>query len=63
MAGAKNILMIGLTRASGGRLAEMCDNAIKIPSDRVAETQEMHLPIYHHICASVEADFLFNQNW
>ena len=54
---AKNILVVGLTGASGGRLAEICDIAIQVPSDQVAEIQEMHLPIYHHICASVEAHF------
>ena len=54
---AKNMLVVGLTGASGGRLAEMCDIAVKVPSDQVAKIQEMHLPIYHHICASVEAHF------
>jgi D-sedoheptulose 7-phosphate isomerase len=57
VARAKNILVVGLTGASGGWLAEICDIAIKVPSDQVAEIQEMHLPIYHHICASVEANF------
>ena len=57
VARAKNILVVGLTGASGGRLAEVCDITVKVPSDRVAEVQEMHLPIYHHICASVEAHF------
>jgi D-sedoheptulose 7-phosphate isomerase len=57
VARAKNILVVGLTGASSGRLAEICDIAIKVPSDQVAEIQEMHLPIYHHICASVEANF------
>ena len=54
---AKNILVVGLTGASGGRLAEICDIAVKVPSDQVVKIQEMHLPIYHHICASVEAHF------
>ena len=57
VARAKNILVVGLTGASGGRLAEICDIAIQVPSDQVAEIQEMHLPIYHHICASIEAHF------
>ena len=57
VARAKNILVVGLTGASGGRLADICDIAVKVPSDWVAEIQEMHLPIYHHICASVEAHF------
>ncbi len=54
---AKNMLVIGLTGATGGKLAELCDIAITVPSDNVAQIQEMHLPIYHHICASVEAHF------
>ena len=54
---AKNMLVISLTGATGGKLAELCDIAITVPSDNVAQIQEMHLPIYHHICASVEAHF------
>ena len=54
---AKNMLVIGLTGASGGKLAGLCDITIGVPSDNVARIQEMHLPIYHHICASVEAHF------
>ena len=54
---AKNMLVIGLTGETGGKLAELCDIAITVPSDNVAQIQEMHLPIYHHICASVEAHF------
>lgn len=57
VARAKNILVVGLTGASGGRLADICDIAVKVPSDQVVKIQEMHLPIYHHICASVEAHF------
>lgn len=54
---AKNMLVIGLTGATGGKLAGLCDITISVPSDNVAQIQEMHLPIYHHICASVEAHF------
>ena len=54
---AKNMLVIGLTGATGGKLAGLCDITIGVPSDNVARIQEMHLPIYHHICASVEAHF------
>ena len=54
---AKNMLVIGLTGATGGKLAGLCDIKIGVPSDNVAQIQEMHLPIYHHICASVEAHF------
>ena len=54
---AKNMLVIGLTGATGGKLTGLCDIAITVPSDNVARIQEMHMPIYHHICASVEAHF------
>ena len=54
---AKNMLVIGLTGATGGKLAGLCDVTISVPSDNVSQIQEMHLPIYHHICASVEAHF------
>ncbi len=54
---AKNMLVIGLTGATGGKLAGLCDSAITVPSDNVAQIQETHLPIYHNICASVEAHF------
>ncbi len=54
---AKNMLVIGLTGATGGKLAAVSDILINVPSDNVAHIQEMHMPIYHHICASVEAHF------
>ena len=54
---AKNMLVIGLTGLTGGKLVGLCDIAITVPSNNVAQIQEMHLPIYHHICASVEAHF------
>jgi D-sedoheptulose 7-phosphate isomerase len=54
---AKDILVVGLTGSTGGKLAALCDILIAVPSNNVAHIQEMHLPIYHHICASVEAHF------
>jgi D-sedoheptulose 7-phosphate isomerase len=46
-----------LTGADGGKMAGMCDIAIKVPATRTFEVQELHLPVYHCICASVEARF------
>ena len=51
------IRTIGLTGGSGGRLAELCDCAICVPAHTPAEVQEFHLPIYHALCAMVEAKF------
>jgi phosphoheptose isomerase len=45
---------IGLTGADGGRLSEIANLSINAPAENVARIQELHLPIYHAICAFVE---------
>jgi D-sedoheptulose 7-phosphate isomerase len=57
VARAKQITVIGLTGEGGGLLAAHCDVLIDVPSDDVARIQEMHLPIYHKICQSIEAHY------
>ena len=49
--------VIGLTGAAGGRLKKLCDCAILAPGTAPADVQELHLPIYHTLCAMVEAHF------
>lgn len=46
---------IGLTGASGGKLAGLCDHLIKIPSTDTPRIQECHMLIGHLICELVEA--------
>ena len=48
---------IALTGKSGGDLASLADVAIKVPSDNVAEIQELHLPVYHWLSTELEAVF------
>ncbi len=48
---------IALTGRSGGDLAPLADVAIKVPSDNVAEIQELHLPVYHWLSTELEATF------
>jgi len=48
---------IALTGKSGGDLAPLADVAIKVPSDNVAEIQELHLPVYHWLSIELEAAF------
>lgn len=52
--------VIGMTGATGGRLAELADLCLKMPSKHTFEIQEYHLPVYHALCAMVEAE-LFGQ--
>lgn len=50
----KGIITVGLTGASGGKMAELCDNCIKVPSNETPRVQESHILIGHIICAVVE---------
>lgn len=48
---------IGMTGMDGGKLKGLCDVTIKVPSQVTYKIQEYHLPVYHAICAAVEAEF------
>ena len=49
--------VIGLTGKKGGMLKEYADICICVPEYETFKIQELHLPIYHCICAAVEAHF------
>lgn len=49
--------VIGLTGRTGGKLRECADTCICVPEDETFKVQELHLPVYHCICAMVEAHF------
>nr|WP_321443991.1 SIS domain-containing protein [uncultured Cohaesibacter sp.] len=51
---------VGLTGATGGQMAELCE-CIKVPSDVTARIQECHILFGHIICGIVE-DSLFPQD-
>jgi D-sedoheptulose 7-phosphate isomerase len=48
---------IGLTGQTGGKMADRCDVLISVPARKTHEVQELHLPVYHCLCAMVEAHF------
>ncbi len=50
----KGIITVGLTGEKGGKMAEMCDYCIKVPSNETPRVQEAHILIGHIICAVVE---------
>lgn len=54
VARARGMKTVGLTGASGGRLAELCDLTVRVPEKETFKVQELHLPVYHSICAEVE---------
>lgn len=53
---ALGIACVGLTGETGGRLAELCDVCIRVPGTETFKIQELHLPVYHCICAALEAE-------
>ncbi|MDX1736259.1 MAG: D-sedoheptulose 7-phosphate isomerase [Halioglobus sp.] len=48
------ITAIGLTGASGGKMRDLCDHCICVPSQDTPRIQESHLLIGHTLCAMVE---------
>jgi D-sedoheptulose 7-phosphate isomerase len=48
---------VGLTGQSGGKMKELCDICICIPSNDTARIQESHILIEHIICSEVEKFF------
>ena len=53
----KKMKTIGLTGEEGGILAKECDLCIRVPADSVVAIQELHLPVYHALCAGLEHHF------
>jgi D-sedoheptulose 7-phosphate isomerase len=54
---ALGIATVGLTGASGGRMKGSCGVLVRVPAERTHEVQELHLPVYHCLCAMLEERF------
>lgn len=52
---AFSLTVIGLTGRSGGRLAPLCDVAVRVPESEPWRVQELHLPVYHALASALEA--------
>ena len=53
---AKKMNVIALTGKNESRLSEISDISIRVPETETFKIQELHLPVYHAICAMAEAD-------
>ena len=47
---------IALTGARESKLSAVCDVAIRVPETETYKVQELHLPVYHTLCAMVEEE-------
>ena len=52
--GAKTLCMTG---ARESKLSAMSDVTIKVPETETFKIQELHLPVYHYLCAAAEDEF------
>jgi D-sedoheptulose 7-phosphate isomerase len=52
----KGIIAIGLTGMSGGKMADLCDICLKVPSNETPRIQEVHILIGHILCSIVEEE-------
>lgn len=53
---AKEMTVIALTGESASKLSKLADVCIRVPETEVFKVQELHLPIYHMLCAAAEAE-------
>lgn len=57
VANCLEIPSVGITGASGGKMEALCSVCIKLPASETYRVQEYTLPVYHALCAMVEAHF------
>ncbi len=51
---SKNITTIGLSGRDGGKMPDLCDCLLVVPSDTTSRIQEMHITIGHMLCGALE---------
>ncbi len=52
----KDMNVVSLTGDKGGRLKEISDVCVNVPEHETYAVQELHLPVYHCICAMLEEE-------
>lgn len=48
------IKSIAMTGKNGGSISKIATVSIKVPETETYKVQELHLPIYHYLCAEIE---------
>ncbi len=52
----QHMLVVGMTGATGGKLAPLCDYLLNVPSTDTPRIQEAHILLGHILCEVVEAE-------
>jgi D-sedoheptulose 7-phosphate isomerase len=58
---AKGLKTLSLIGRDGGKIKEISDIAIVVPSDDTPTIQEIHLMLIHHLCDQLEQTFFNHQ--
>ncbi len=56
VARAAGMTAIGFSNENGGKMRDLCDIMVTVPSTITFQIQELHLPVYHLLCAMVEEE-------
>lgn len=56
VARAKGVRVVSLTGSRESALTALSDVCVRVPRDEVFRVQELHLPVYHALCAAIEAE-------
>lgn len=57
VARAAGMQTVGFTGESGGAMAALCDLCLRVPARDTYRVQELTIPLYHTLCAMLEAAF------
>ena len=57
LAKAKGLKVMALVGEKECKLDKLCDVIIHVPETETYKVQELHLPIYHALCAMLESEF------
>ena len=57
LAKAKGLKVMALVGQKECRLDALCDVVIHVPETETYKVQELHLPVYHALCAMIESEF------
>ena len=56
MAKALGLKTLALTGAKDSKLSMLCDVTVRVPETETFKIQELHLPVYHYLCAQLEEE-------
>ncbi|WP_455197619.1 D-sedoheptulose 7-phosphate isomerase [Kaarinaea lacus] len=51
----QGITVIGLTGETGGKMQQLCDICVRVPSTNTARIQESHITIGHILCSLIDS--------